>query len=203
MSARILLMNPSGWQKGVTSLKIILEVEAIRAPLTGIGRYALELANRLPYQPDIEEVQYFDRWRFLNGIAQNKALATSPGNYQGTMKKLVNNRLTSWLYWTFAPVIHKVCLSSFHDHIYHSPNYYLPAFNGRSVATFHDLSIYKYPEYHPKARVAYLEKQIPITLKRADFIISVSDFARQEIIDFLGWPEDKICLLYTSPSPRD
>jgi alpha-1,3-rhamnosyl/mannosyltransferase len=173
-------------------LKIILAVDAIQAPLAGVGRYALELANRLPYQTDIEEVRFFSRWRFLDNIAERRASAASPGDGAGALKKLLKNRITSWLYGTVSPVIHKVILASYNDYIYHSPNYYLPAFNGRTVATFHDLSIYKYPEYHPAARVAYMKRQIPLALKRADFIISGSDFTRQEIIDFLGWPEDKI-----------
>jgi glycosyltransferase involved in cell wall biosynthesis len=173
-------------------LKVILAVDAIQAPLTGVGRYALELANRLQYQTDIEEVRYFCRWRFLDGIAQRRASATSPGNYTGAVRKLVKNRITSWLYGTFAPAIHKVGLASYKDYIYHSPNYYLPPFDGRTVVSFHDLSVYKYPECQPAARVAYMKRQIPLTLKRADFIISGSDFTRQEIIDFLGWPEDKI-----------
>jgi len=173
-------------------LKIILAVDAIQAPLTGIGRYALELANRLQCHADIEEVKYFARWRFIDDLSQNIASATYPGGLTGTMKKLLRNRLASLLYGTFSPAIHKFCLSSFHDHIFHSPNYYLPAFNGKSVATFHDLSIFKYPEYHPAVRVDFMERQIPLALKRADFIISLSDFARQEVIDFLGWPQDKI-----------
>jgi alpha-1,3-rhamnosyl/mannosyltransferase len=167
-------------------------VDAIKAPLTGVGRYALELANRLQYQTDIEEVRYFSRWRFLDDIAQRGASAASPGNYTGAFRKLLKNRITSWLYGTFSPAIHKVRLASYNDYIYHSPNYYLPAFNGRTVASFHDLSVYKYPEYQPAARVAYMKRQIPLTLKRADFIISGSDFSRQEIIEFLGWPENKI-----------
>jgi alpha-1,3-rhamnosyl/mannosyltransferase len=173
-------------------LKVILAVDAIQAPLTGVGRYALELASRLRHQADIEEVRYFCRWRFLDGIAQRRAAATSSGNYDGALRKLLKNRITSWLYGTFSPAIHKVRLASYKDYIYHSPNYYLPPFNGRTVASFHDLSVYKYPDYQPAARVAYMKRQIPLTLKRADFIISGSDFSRQEVIEFLGWPGDKI-----------
>jgi glycosyltransferase involved in cell wall biosynthesis len=173
-------------------LKIILAVDAIQAPFAGVGRYTMELANRLPYQTDIEEVRYFSRWRFLGDIAERRASAASSSNNAGALKKLLKNRITSWLYGTVSPVIHKVSLASYNDYIYHSPNYYLPAFNGRSVATFHDLSIYKYPEYQPAGRVAYMKRQIPLALKRADFIISGSDYTRQEVIEFLGWPEDKI-----------
>jgi alpha-1,3-rhamnosyl/mannosyltransferase len=173
-------------------LKVILAVDAIKAPLTGVGRYALELANRLHHQADIEEVRYFSRWRFLDDIAQRGASAASPGNDTGAFRKMLKNRITSWLYGTFSPAIHRVRLASYKDYIYHSPNYYLPPFNGRTVASFHDLSVYKYPDYQPAARVAYMKRQIPLTLKRADFIISGSDFSRQEIIEFLGWPGDKI-----------
>ena len=51
--------NP--YATGVTGLKVILAVDAIKTPLTGVGRYALELANRLQYRTDIDEVRYFSQ----------------------------------------------------------------------------------------------------------------------------------------------
>jgi alpha-1,3-rhamnosyl/mannosyltransferase len=39
-------------------MQVILAVDAIFPPLTGIGRYALELPKRLPRQPGIDGVRY-------------------------------------------------------------------------------------------------------------------------------------------------
>ena len=37
-----------------------------------------------------------------------------------------------------------------------------------------------------------MQREIPKTLKRADFLIAVSEFARNEVIKYFGWPEHKI-----------
>jgi len=46
-------------------MQVILAVDAIFPPLTGIGRYALELATRLPRQPGIESVRYLGMWSWV------------------------------------------------------------------------------------------------------------------------------------------
>lgn len=173
-------------------MKIVLAIDAIKSPLTGIGRYALELADRLSNQPGISDIRYFSRFRFIDNLEQRKSSVRSTEGQTNAFNKLFKNRVTSVLYGVVAPVIQKKVLSAYKDYIYHSPNFCLPVFPGKSIATFHDLSIYKYPEYHPRARVAYMEKQIPLALKRADYIITVSESARKEIIDYFGWPSDKI-----------
>jgi alpha-1,3-rhamnosyl/mannosyltransferase len=44
-------------------LKLILAVDALTPPLTGIGRYTWELASRLPLQPALETVRFYDPGR--------------------------------------------------------------------------------------------------------------------------------------------
>ena len=39
-------------------VKILLDVSAVTLPLSGIGRYGLELARHLPGQADVEDVAY-------------------------------------------------------------------------------------------------------------------------------------------------
>jgi glycosyltransferase involved in cell wall biosynthesis len=91
-------------------------------------------------------------------------------------------------------------LKEFDDHIYHSPNYFLPTFPGKSIATFHDMSIYRHPEYHQASQVALMEKEIPKSLEHADHIIAVSEFTKREIIDITGYPEDQITVIYNGVS---
>jgi len=45
-------------------VRVIFNVDAISAPLTGIGRYALELANGLARHEAIEELRLYSavRW---------------------------------------------------------------------------------------------------------------------------------------------
>ena len=41
------------------AIDLILGADALRPPLTGIGRYAYELARQLRPHPDVERLRYF------------------------------------------------------------------------------------------------------------------------------------------------
>jgi glycosyltransferase involved in cell wall biosynthesis len=83
-------------------------------------------------------------------------------------------------------------LRSYSDHLYHSANFYLPRFFGLAIATIHDFSTYRYSHFHPPERVAFMEREIPFALSRANFLITDSQFIRKEIIDLFDWPANKI-----------
>ena len=57
-------------------LRLILATDAIFPPLTGIGRYAYELATRLPLRGDVEELRYLGMWawgRVPSGLGAGEA----------------------------------------------------------------------------------------------------------------------------------
>jgi glycosyltransferase involved in cell wall biosynthesis len=76
--------------------------------------------------------------------------------------------------------------------IFHGPRFYLPRFNGSSVATFHDLSIFTHTQYHPPERVRYMQRALNLTLQRASMLITDSEYTRQELASYFGYPLDKI-----------
>jgi alpha-1,3-rhamnosyl/mannosyltransferase len=76
--------------------------------------------------------------------------------------------------------------------LYHEPNYIAPALDCPLVVTVHDLSHLRFPQYHPAARVRWLERFLPQTLARAAKILTVSEFARQEILEVFGLPPAKV-----------
>lgn len=83
-------------------------------------------------------------------------------------------------------------LRGMEDHLFHSPNFYLPPFSGKKITTIHDLSVIRHPEFHPPARIAHLRNEIPRALDRTDFVITDSEFVRQEVIEEFGWDPDLI-----------
>jgi alpha-1,3-rhamnosyl/mannosyltransferase len=95
-------------------------------------------------------------------------------------------------YRWLSPLVLRHRLQSFSDHLYHSPNFYLPPFAGPAIATIHDLSIFRFPQFHPAERVSFMQREIEAALTRANFLITDSEFIRQEVIEFFGWPKDKI-----------
>ena len=187
-------------------MKIILSVDSLTPPLTGIGRYTLELAKGLGLefaQHNLESLKYYryGQWiEDINNLVNQKQAGYSQNIIQNKLSfsQKVKNILKSNIYVRKAyqlanPYITKLRLNKFSDHIYHGTNFYIPKnFSGKTIATVHDLSIFKYPEFHPKVRVEYMEKEIYHTIKKADFIITDSNYTKQEIIDFFGYSAHKI-----------
>lgn len=179
-------------------LKVILSVDLVTPPITGIARYALELAQNLINQPKLETLRYFYFGRWLNQEQLN-TLAQVGSGIQSSRKtwrnKLAGNRMAVHAYSKIMPIWSGLQLRHEHDSIFHSPNYFLPPFPGRSIATVHDLSHVWYPQFHPAARRELLERELPHTFKRADFIITDAESVRKEIISYFGWPKEKIAAI--------
>lgn len=177
-------------------MKVVLGVDAIFPPLTGIGRYALQLANGLPNRPEIGEVKYFSMGRWVSGPQAMATGAGGPadasGQFARVRRAMASNSLAVRTYAKVMPHLLKWRLMSFDDFIFHSPNYFLPTFPGPAVATVHDLSIYRYPDLHPKARRAYFELEFHRSLARAAHLITDSESIRQEVAEHFAWPLDRI-----------
>ncbi|MEN5042330.1 glycosyltransferase family 4 protein [Pseudomonas koreensis] len=174
-------------------MKLILSVEPVRFPLTGIGRYTYELALRLQQSREITELQFFSGRRFLSSLP---TAADESGNGYGLKRAVQKNFLAVEAYRLLMPLLRKQALKAHSDFLYHSPNYYLPPFAGRSVATFHDLSPFTWSHCHAPQLVRYLQKELKTTLGRADALITDSDYTRNELADYFSWPIERI---YTVP----
>lgn len=162
-------------------MRILINTHIVRPPLTGIGRYTLELAralNRLghevrgltldPLAPQAQARQA--PWR--------KALARIPGGRR-IQRMVLQARLdrqpsAGWLY--------------------HEPNYIPLRFAGPTVITVHDLAWIRHPETHPAERVRYLNRHFPHALERADHILTVSAFTRDELMHVFGIPAERITI---------
>lgn len=170
-------------------MKIILAVNAIKTPLTGIGLYTWELANRLPGMPEVESIKYFSSGRWIKDVAsrleQNRSTLA-------VRRRLLRNPIAVAAYRQLSPLLLRQRLKAFSDHLFHGPNFYLPPCAGPAIVTIHDLSIFRFPEFHPPERVAFMQKEIPVSLSRANFLITDSEFIRREVVEFFNWPEDRI-----------
>ena len=171
-------------------MKVILNVDAITGPLTGIGNYAMQLACGLPKTPTIKEFKLYSSHRWIkdadHALKANQTLASIRKNIplKGPALKLYTWQKNLWFKSKSKPFDK--------DFILHSPNYLLLPFEGPSVTTIHDLSFLRYPETHPKERVDLLEKQLPKSIEQANAIITDSHYIKAEVQQILGVAEDKI-----------
>lgn len=185
-------------------MKVILSVEPIRYPLTGIGRYTLELARNLADVEDIEELRFFAGTDFVTDLPSGAEAAPSA---PATRVQLVKRKLARLpflldLYRRRIDQARRRNLAGLKDAVYHGPNFYLPPTDGPAVVTVHDLSILKMPDCHPRERVAFMSKEIELALTRATMIVTDSEFVRQEIAETFSWPLDRVFTTCLAGSPE-
>lgn len=176
-------------------MKLVYAVDAIFTPLTGIGRYALELARQLEASSAIADLRYYSMGRWVSDLN----VLTQPAHPVSQRSAMVALRRwaaqKAWavrLYEAGMPWVARARLTPYRHYLFHSPNYFVPARAGLSIATVHDHSIDRYPETHPKVRVGFFKREFPESLRRASFLITDSAFVRDETIQRYGWPVDRI-----------
>ncbi|WDM60605.1 glycosyltransferase family 4 protein [Pseudomonas sp. NEEL19] len=180
-------------------MKLILSVESVRFPLTGIGRYTYELASRLQHAEEISELRLFAGRKFLPELV---APSDQSDAVHGLKRFVQKNALAVEVYRRLMPILRKQALRGHEDFIYHSTNFYLPPFAGPRVATFHDLSPFTWAHCHTPQIARYLQKELTQSLKRADALITVSHCMRQELADYFNWPLDRIHAVPLASSPQ-
>lgn len=186
-------------------LDVILGADALRAPLTGIGRYAYELALRLERHEDVSRVRYFSLGHWLDNPLEGLA-ATSPddvaeGGIAIVERKTLRTRLAKSplmvrMYGKVTPTLFGWRLRGNKGAIYHSPNYIVPPFPGRTLSTVLDLSHILCPQFHPPARVDYLNMTLGPSLRRTDHVIAISQTVRQEIIERGLMPAERVTAIH-------
>jgi glycosyltransferase involved in cell wall biosynthesis len=181
-------------------LRVVLSIDPVKFPLTGIGRYTFELARGL-------QAEHLNDLQFLRGIHLQSTLPlpddSRPMGMTPAWKRLLQkNRLTVGAYRVLSPRLKGFALKGLEDHVFHGPNFYLPPFAGRSVATVHDLSPYLWSQSHPPERVRYMQAEIELSLKRASALITDTEFTRQEVAKFFSWPLEKIFAVPLASAPE-
>jgi len=177
-------------------MKVIVSVDSVKFPLTGIGRYTYELVTRLQSQADIDLLllangSLLRELPVINKKNQPARKATS-GIKDWLYGKLRANYLAVYVFHALKTFKTQKLLQPHKDAVFHGPNYYLPKFNGPCVASFHDLSIFTLPHYHPPERVRFMRRELMLTLKRASMLITGSEYTKNEIVTLLGYPADRV-----------
>jgi len=183
-------------------LVVGLNGAALLSPLTGIGQYTKSLAEHLIASGEIDlNIFYLAAW--------SKEIRTQPlrslGPIKAFIKKvvphpyLVSRALQGWKFYTGA--------QDRRISIYHEPNFLPLRFGGPTVVSIHDLSWIRYPETHPKERVAIMNRILPLALDRVQHVITDSEFIRREVISEFGISADRVTTTLLAPrtlfTPRD
>ena len=204
-----------GWEERVDChMDVILGAESLLTPLTGVGNYTAEILRGLRADPHIRSVRCFANGQWLDDLLAPAGSAAAPGAPSGLAARA--RRGATGLARAIAralPGSHALLhrqrerldasmLNRSGATLYHEPNFALRPFDGPTIATIHDLSIYLYPEFHPPERVDYMTRHLPDTFARATRLVTVSETVRQEVIDWLGIAPDRVVAIHNGVRPE-
>ena len=176
-------------------MKLILSIDAVRFPLTGIGRYTYELARKLADEAPGLDLRLMSGSRFVD-VLPAETSASNPAHNGSTVI-----RARRWLQRNSAIVsAHRAWLSHRQSHalrrhpdaIFHGPQFYLPPFEGKSVVTIHDLSVFSWAHCHPGARARMMQREIIKSVGRASMVLTDSEYTRQEVSAFFSLPPEAV-----------
>lgn len=189
-------------------MHLLFGADALRPPLTGIGQYAEQLFKGLCESPETVDIQclygesIIDAQKLfpvLNKSAKyteskffqysRSMLRTVPGMY--ALRSKIRNLSTKR--------VMQRCVAG--NAIYHEPNYILRPYSGCSITTIHDLSFLHYPQYHPKERVKFMERELPGTLAQAAHIITDAEYVKSELVKYFNIPPETITAIPLGVSP--
>ena len=86
--------------------------------------------------------------------------------------------------------------------LYHEPNFVPLPTALPTVITVHDLSVLKFPEWHPADRVRYHKRHFLKGLNRAEHVIVVSEAVRREMIAELNCPSGRVSTVHNGIGPQ-
>ncbi len=161
----------------------------------GIGRYTRELIRALVAQSADHDFCFFSakpphHLPVPNPIPQAENTRWRPAP--------VDER---WLYrlWYRLRLPLPVQMVTGRLDLFHSPDFVLPPAAGRmpTLLTVHDLSFVHYPDTFPANLVAYLNRVVPWSVRRATHILADSGATRRDLMDIWQVPSSKITVLYS------
>jgi glycosyltransferase involved in cell wall biosynthesis len=166
---------------GAISLKLVLSVEALSPDLTGIGRYAWELAQRLPAHALLTEVRFHRHGRWVNDPQSLLHVSVPQTANMPRLRLKLPRRVRDW-------GMRIACRNS----VFHGPNFFLPAWAEKGVITVHDLSVLKFPETHPLERIKQFERDFSRSIAQAAHVITDSQTTRAEVMAYTGLSADNV-----------
>lgn len=189
------------------AVDLVFGADNLHHPLTGIGRYSLELAKRLESHEAITRVRYFSLGRWIASPVQELLSPQGSSSSSSTGAASLKGWLASksWAvkgYSALSPALFAWRLRALGaNDVFHAPSFFAPACKARKVVTVHDLSHEISPQFHPAARVELMQRALPPSMAIADHVITVSETIRVEVIERFGLNPQKVTATLLAADP--
>jgi glycosyltransferase involved in cell wall biosynthesis len=153
----------------------------------GIGRFVRSLVRALA------EIDHDTEYVLVYAEPPRGARLELPRAPNFTPRKIPISDRALTVMWHRLSIPMPVDLLTGRVDVFHSPNFVLtPVWRARTVLTVHDLAFLLRPECADARLRDYLEKTVPKSVARADFILADSENTRDDLICLLGVPPIKV-----------
>lgn len=173
-------------------MKIGIDARVLDRKVTGTSRYLLNILNEIP-QMDSQN-QYF-------------LFTTKKHEVNSSFYHSVNSNESKIPFKLYSPIwINRdipQLVKKYSIDVILFPNVLAPLVNldkCRIVSVVHDVIFKVYKEYYPFFYRQYLASYLPISLKKSDKVVTVSELSKNDIMKFYNIPSEKIEVVYNTAS---
>lgn len=171
-------------------MRIAIDARIVHYTKAGIGQYTIHLADALAaLAPD-------DEFVLLQSHKDHKPLSARPNVRRIGLWTPSHHRLEQLLLAVELP-LHRFKVDLLHSTDFIPP---LRLTSFRSVITVHDLAFLNWPHFLTEEAARYYA-QVDQAVRRADQIIAVSESTKNDLIERLGAPQEKITVVYEAADP--
>jgi glycosyltransferase involved in cell wall biosynthesis len=171
-----------------TSIDVLVDARVIERGHTGIARYVREITSELQPHMNVSAILTSSQAQLAG--ATEVVRARAPFLSQAEQVELPL-RVAAWrglsrrrgVFWV--PSYNAACLAP-----------------GPMVVTIHDANHLAFPEEYSAAHALYYRTVVRLAARRAAAVITVSEFARRELIDRIGIAPEKIRVIANAITPR-
>ena len=164
----------------------------LKHKMEGFGWFTYEIFSRIvKTHPEVEFIFFFDRKydeRFVFAENVTPVVLRPQARHPILFKWWFNRSITA-------------ALKKYNCDVFISPDGYLSLkTNLPQLTVIHDISFEHHPEDFPKSALRYLKSYFPLFDKKANRIVTVSEYSKQDIVQTYGISADKIDVVYNGVS---
>lgn len=172
-------------------MRVSIELQPCLKNKSGIGVYTYELTKRLEKFEDIKFQGNIFNFLNRNDIDKDIPDLILDRNICSLFPYSIYRRI-----WRCMPIKYNSLFKNDAD-IYQFFNFVVPTnISGKVITTIHDLTYILYPETMDKKNRERLKKDMINTINRADYILTISENSKRDIIKYLNISDDKISVVY-------
>lgn len=172
-------------------MKIAIDATILRNQNTGTGFYIINLITGLMLHDKKNEYIIFGDKNIIQ-----KFLKIDKKNFKIKNIKFKNRVFRVLWQWFFLSHF----LKKQNAELLHSTNYITPLFknNLKVIVTIHDMTFFIFPKKFTIVKRLFFKYMVPVFVKKADYVITVSENTKKDILKYLHISDKKVFVTYES-----